>query len=543
MEKDWYVILEDIEDGQDPKDFWKDEEKRLFEKGKIPEAWRGGRGRAGLIPRKVQVEPKTGRPYLAIRWTTGLRRGQLGELEDKLRGVIDLIGNIEVKRYMKKYIRGWYGQMKGEPHMPKLPVDEVDKLFEYRGKVDDIFQGAGGIKPPSLMKLRPGRIRRAAVRRDWKKPNAQTSERKKAALQILKEQAGQLEKPNLATEIKPFGQQIESEKIAEYLRKKIAEGKTYTWETAMSRVKEVFPGQSEGKYERALGKVFGLKKPSTPLPVRAKLPEQELATIKGVTGARLKKYFQDGTVTKLLKIKRRGELQEEEKEEIGGAIKGTNETYRMWIKDDGDGCWKPEFGENKGGRSRALDCRKKGGELFRREAATYSIAKVLEMEDLVPETYIRNDDSHGPGSLQAWVYRSDQHEAQISKNRYPEDLIRTGFLDFICENMDRHGNNYFITDGGKLQLIDNGYAFGNLSHWSWDQNTDSLDWSGSEEIPKYILSKAVETKDEAVSVLKKLGLDEKAIQYYEERVKLISKSLESGEKVSVKMLVDRWRRG
>lgn len=525
MEKDWYVILEDIEDGQD-----------------VEKAWRGGRGRAGLIPRKVQVEPKTGRPYLAIRWTTGLRRGQLGELEDKLRGVIDLIGNIEVKRYMKKYIRGWYGQMKGEPHMPKLPVDEIDKLFEYRQKVDNIFQGAGGIKPPSLMELKPGRARRAAVRRDWKKPNVV-----EPGEDILGFQSNQIRGPaeipqKPVTEIKPFGQQIESEKIAEYLRKKIAEGKTYTWDTAMARVKEVFPGQSQGKYERALGKV-GLKKPSIPFQFLQILPEQELATIKEVTGAGLKKYFQDGTVTKLVKIKNRGErLEEEEKEAIGGAVKGTNDTFRMWIKDDGDGCWKPEFGENKGGRSRHLDCRKKGGELFRREAATYSIAKVLEMDDLVPETYIRNDDDHGPGSLQAWVYRSDQHEAQISKNRYPEDLIRTGFLDFVCENMDRHGNNYFITDGGKLQLIDNGYAFANIHHWDWSCNADTLNWSGSKEIPKYILSKAVETKDEAVSVLKKLGLDEKAIQYYEERVKLVSKFLENGGKVSVQNLVEKWRR-
>jgi|GEM_PF-5860914 len=442
----------------------------------------------GRIPKRVPVRPKTGKPYLAIRWTTGARTEDLGrEAGHNLKELVKELPNLEERRYLKNYIRYLFGQRQQIPGKIQFDLNTKIKLRGYERRAKSIVD---------VLPLTRHQQEQAA-------PRVLTPVRERTAPREEK------------TEVQR-GWNVDSNKIAKYLKKKIAQGLYTTWDSALARVKEVFPEQSDSRYERALEKA-GLRKPKSPVTT---LMENEWSSILALPGGPHKEYFQLGEVEEILKL--------------GGGI---NQTFRIKFKDDGEGCWKPVSGEVEA-RGHHIK-RGSKGEYFRREAGTYSVARILGMEDLVPETYVRNDPNEGVGSVMAWVWGGMAGAEE--KIRYKKDFIRGGFLDFMCENMDRHSGNYFVTEGGKLQMIDNGLSFGNDSKWNFEFNAQLIKKSRYEVVPKELLRRVVNSKDEVVRTLGVLGFDNGAIARYKERAEIAERFM-GKERVDLGDLVDEYMR-
>ena len=393
----------------------------ILEKVKLPnvvleKAWR--HHRRPLVARKVPVKPKTGRPYLAIRWTAGARTEELGgDVGRQLKALVGELTDRREKMYMKYYIRYLYGQ-RGKPAYPRPLMDPIENRVRPDIRDKHRLKDFERIARSIMVNLPRARHQEAG-----EPPDVRLDERADREAERMERERNLPPRAGTErTQIQRIG--VDSNKIAEYLRKKIAQGQYTTWETAMARVKEVFPDQSDSRYERSLEKA-GLRKPR---PEGIKLEPNEWEAIRALPGGPHKEYFQVGAL--------------DEVEKLGGGI---NQTFRMKFKDNGEGCWKPSWGESPA-RAGFIN-RGFKGEYFRREAATYSIAKVLGLDDLVPETYVRNDPQEGVGSVMSWVWDGNVEGGGDRRNRYKKDEIRSGFLDFMCENMDRHGRNFFVTKG------------------------------------------------------------------------------------------------
>ncbi len=142
---------------------------------------------------------------------------------------------------------------------------------------------------------------------------------------------------------------------------------------------------------------------------------------------------------------------------------GANETVKIQIKDDGNGILKPAKGEYDGLRSGI-----KTGSYYVREAAAYSVAKIVGMDDMVPETYIRKDPKYGKASVQQWIEHADNGRFYDVSDVDDDSIARAAIFDFVLGNTDRYSLNWLqlpeFNDEGrplldvphKLFLIDNG---------------------------------------------------------------------------------------
>jgi hypothetical protein len=527
---------------------------------------RAGWRRRGFIPKKVQVQPVAGKPYLAIRWTGRAATAQLGAGQEghELKQLVRELPTHEDRQYLEFYIRYKYGQNKYRPHYPKgADRDHMAILKTYAKQVDDIIRrvpkhvdlfgkeilpglAKEKLKAPTHLTLKDtkgapiepvatapirhparGSIEIAEYLQKWVagKPGVTWDQAMaRAKLKYPGQGEGRYERaltragwikpippPPPPTEVKTGD--ISAHVMADYLMRKINLGKYNDWNKAIKRLKEVYPGQPDDRYEAAAERA-GLDKPRA---VERLTPEQKKAILElaSVQGGWHKKYFLEGIAASVIPL--------------GG---GCNHTFTMKIQGNGQGCWKPLDGEKLGLRGEIK------GAYYKREAAAYSVAKSLGLDDLVPETYIRDDPEHGVGSLQAWVWNG--RAGALDSNQYPEDVVRAGFLDFIIENSDRHGGNYFVTDGGKIQLIDNGLSFSdktraNLAHG----NVRMCNEAAKDKVPVELMQKAVDTVDEVSENLRKLGLEDKAIKFYRERIDVVREHIKSG-KVTVWDLVKEW---
>lgn len=119
--------------------------------------------------------------------------------------------------------------------------------------------------------------------------------------------------------------------------------------------------------------------------------------------------------------------------------------------------WKPADEEERSrsvGRIGAVK-----GTFYKREAATYSVAKVLNLTHLVPVT-VEKDYNGRVGSVQHW--KEDAQAAKFVLDKYDgdEDLSLSAAFDFLICNTDRHEGNWMVGNAdGKLTLIDHGLNF------------------------------------------------------------------------------------
>lgn len=154
-----------------------------------------------------------------------------------------------------------------------------------------------------------------------------------------------------------------------------------------------------------------------------------------------------------------GEKMRKESYELDGIANGKE--LLLLVKHDprgeikGKAIFKPAYGEP----NWASDFEIPEGQQYVREAVMYQLDKLLGF-DLVPPTAIRIVDGN-VGSLQEWkeptkmLYKVEREGGRYNK----DDLLKIVALDIISGNIDRHGGNVLVGQGGKLWAIDHGGAF------------------------------------------------------------------------------------
>jgi len=111
------------------------------------------------------------------------------------------------------------------------------------------------------------------------------------------------------------------------------------------------------------------------------------------------------------------------------------------------------------------------GTLHRREVAAALVDRALGA-DLVPETILRDDAPHGPGSVQRFVpHDLEQHyftvrESALSGQDDPlrGRLVMLATFDLVIDNADRKGGHLLVEDGDgplaqRLRAVDHGVSF------------------------------------------------------------------------------------
>ncbi len=284
---------------------------------------------------------------------------------------------------------------------------------------------------------------------------------------------------------------VTSNFMAKYLVKKNAQGKYANWESAVAKLKAKYPGQPEARYERAVFKA-GVRRGGgslqTPtVKIAPKRPKENVV-------------FEPGGGGSLAIMLTTGNVVSEDR--LGG---GCNKSLVVKIEGDGKAVVKPKNGE-KGGLRRHIS----KGTYYRREVAVSSVAKIVGMNDLVPETYVRNDPKHGPCSIQTFVENGKNPDSTSSPyGRSTTDVARAALLDFVVGNQDRHSGNYLVA-GGELKLIDNGLSFATKGGYLRSRMIDRASEKNM-EIPKEVYETFVSKRGEIETTLRSHKIEEEAI--------------------------------
>ena len=111
------------------------------------------------------------------------------------------------------------------------------------------------------------------------------------------------------------------------------------------------------------------------------------------------------------------------------------------------------------------------GTLHRREVAAALVDRALGA-DLVPDTVLRDDAPHGPGSVQRFVpHDLEQHYFTVREPALTgqDDLLRGRLVmlaafDLVIDNADRKGGHVLVEDGdgpvgSRLRAVDHGVSF------------------------------------------------------------------------------------
>lgn len=154
----------------------------------------------------------------------------------------------------------------------------------------------------------------------------------------------------------------------------------------------------------------------------------------------------------------------------------SNYTFVVELTRDGRngfGVYKPEKGE-----APLWDF--PGGTLYRRECATYELARMLGW-GLVPPTVPREADA-GMGSLQLFVPPADEANFFTMRDTHHDALFRMAVLDVLANNADRKGGHCLKGGDGRLWGVDHGLTF----HSERKLRTVIWDFSGL-DVPEELL--------------------------------------------------------
>lgn len=99
-------------------------------------------------------------------------------------------------------------------------------------------------------------------------------------------------------------------------------------------------------------------------------------------------------------------------------------------------------------------------DVYRREVAAYQLSELLGW-NLVPETVVRADAPHGPGSLQRFVPAdfSQHHFTLVEDDAYHDPLRAICAFDIVANNTDRKSGHCLLGEDGTIWAIDNALCF------------------------------------------------------------------------------------
>jgi hypothetical protein len=204
-------------------------------------------------------------------------------------------------------------------------------------------------------------------------------------------------------------------------------------------------------------------------------------------------------------------------------------SYRAAFKDGTFGVYKPasEGADHQARPNIPL------GQDNQREAAAWDVAKIVGMDDLVPQTVVRTAgiQGKGVGSMQNFVPNSTP--AYDAKNAFDgaRDFSRAAVYDYAIGHEDRHGKNWMVTAGDKMHLIDNGLAFPEATKLSsirgYVAAAGGLDYYGMKPpqplgTPADWAKPYVEHKAEILKAVAAQGLSPKAVDGVSARIDKLS---------------------
>lgn len=147
------------------------------------------------------------------------------------------------------------------------------------------------------------------------------------------------------------------------------------------------------------------------------------------------------------------EVQADTKKILGGGIMESLFTH---IDGDGNGILKPARGERRVSKDIPV------GTYYKREAASYVIAKILGMDDLVLPTAVTQH-KNGPAVIRPIAFEGNGKNAYKDSAVYDELVAdrathsRVAMFDVMIGNIDRHkGNLVGVAGQNQWKLIDNG---------------------------------------------------------------------------------------
>ena len=121
------------------------------------------------------------------------------------------------------------------------------------------------------------------------------------------------------------------------------------------------------------------------------------------------------------------------------------------------------------------------GELYKREAAAYELAKLIGWP-FVPPTVVR-DGPEGIGSVQIYI-QHDAHSHFFTQREEPalvRQLQRMCVFDYVANNADRKGGHCLLDGQGRIWGIDHGLCFNTQYKlrsvmWDWAGETVAEEW-------------------------------------------------------------------
>ncbi|MBT4763189.1 MAG: hypothetical protein HOO06_15960 [Bdellovibrionaceae bacterium] len=96
---------------------------------------------------------------------------------------------------------------------------------------------------------------------------------------------------------------------------------------------------------------------------------------------------------------------------------------------------------------------------FENEVLAYRLDKLLGL-NIVPLTFFYNHPKYGRGSMQYYIKNVKKNDSargrdvNFRKYGYPKNQNGMWLLDYLLNNMDRHGYNWFKRPGGHVVAID-----------------------------------------------------------------------------------------
>jgi hypothetical protein len=148
--------------------------------------------------------------------------------------------------------------------------------------------------------------------------------------------------------------------------------------------------------------------------------------------------------------------------------KGANGSYEITYEDGNKALFKPVELEDDALQANVRGVDENPNTMAHRDAATSGVARIVKMDDLVPETVMTEMEIEGAtyeGSLQQWAFGSKNaysfpEESGMRFGKVSGDVERSAAWDWFTGNLDRHGNNWMVNEAtGKMTLIDNGMTF------------------------------------------------------------------------------------
>ncbi|MDG1878029.1 MAG: SCO1664 family protein [Acidimicrobiales bacterium] len=114
--------------------------------------------------------------------------------------------------------------------------------------------------------------------------------------------------------------------------------------------------------------------------------------------------------------------------------------------------------------------------LYQREVAAFVTSEALGW-DVVPPTVVRDDLTHGIGSLQLFmpcIFEEHYFTLREQTDKYDDEFRRIGALDIVINNTDRKAGHCILGTEGKIWAIDHGVAF----HHEFKLRTVIWDFAG-----------------------------------------------------------------